>query len=196
MNLEEDQACQMRLIEPLLLGIHDALYEAVAIYQGDGYSDAVRAEHSDRTVANCIYVHAEKALMRRFMDTPGVHFLDVRGLHLLNFRDQALLRVKKVNALGRHANFPTLQQQDYDDEMPLLDLPESAVRLTAGYQLDAVGAAIERVMIARQIGKDVVWTAQIVANDAQIAWVDITPERIPGTSYTDFDAARARRRRQ
>ncbi|MCK1496967.1 hypothetical protein IVB20_07565 [Bradyrhizobium sp. 188] len=195
MDVEEDQSRQMAIIGPLLLGIHDALYEAVATYNGDGYSDAVRAQHSDRAAACCIYDHAERALMDRFDGTPGVNFLDRRGLHLLNYRDQALIRVKKVNGLGQHANYQTLQQQDYDDEMPLLDLPEAAVRLYAGYQMDAAGAAIERVMIVRQIGKDVIWTAQVTATEAQAAWVDITPERIPDTGRTDFEAARARRGR-
>jgi hypothetical protein len=136
--------------------------------------------------------------MRRFIDQPGVNFVDSRGLHLLNYEDKAVLRAKKVNGLGQHTNYPTQQQQDFNDEMPLPGLPESAVRLIAGYQLDPIGASIERVMIVRRIGGDVVWTAQVVpAAEGQVAWHDITPDRIPGTGRTDFDAraARARRRR-
>lgn len=196
MDPEEDQARLMAVIEPLLHGLHTVFYDAVAKYQGEDYSDAVRAEHSDRTVANIVYDHSDKG-WRVFEDTiPGVKFLNSRGLHVLNFRDQVVLRLKQVDGLGLHSNVATGQQQDYDDGQPIPDLPPCAIRLYAGYQMDAAGLGIERVMIVRQIGSEVFWTAQIVVIDDAAVWTDITPRRLGGTERTDFDAQKARRRRR
>ncbi len=193
--MSDDQDQCMRLAAPLLRGVYDVLYDAVAMYQGGGYSDEVRAEHSDRGAANCVYDHAEKAMVRYFDGMKGVNFLNIRGLFVLNYLDLVVLRWKKVKPSGRHRNYPTQQQRDYDDQLPLPDLPEAAKRLTAGYQLDAGGTAIERVMIARPRGRSVDWTAQIIIVNDEAKWIDITPPRFAGTERTDFDAERARRRR-
>ncbi len=193
--MTDDQELCMRLATPLLRGLYDALHDAKAMYEGEGYSAEVRAEHSDRGAASCVYDHAEKAMIRQFDGMKGVHFLNARGLLVLNYRDLVLVRWKKVSPSGRHRNYPTAQQRDYDDQKPLPGLPEAAKRLTAGYQLDASGTAIERVMIARPLGSTVWWAAQIVVVDDQASWIDITQTRFPGTERADFNAERARRRR-
>ena len=196
MNLERDQARHMAAIEPLLLGLHAVFDEAMTKYMGDGYSKEVRAEHSERTVANIIYDHADKA-WRRFEDEiPGCTFRNSRGMHLLIYKDLAVIRLKQVDARGRHANVQTDQQQDFDDDIDITGLPEMAVRLYAGYQMDGVGLGIERIMIVRQLGRDILWTAQVNVAEEAATWTNVTQPRFEDMGRTDFDVARARRARR
>ena len=129
-------------------------------------------------------------------ETPGLHPLKVGGLHVLNYRDRALARFKKVKPNGKHSNYQTKQQQDYDDQKPFPGFPEPAYRLTAGYHLDASGSYLERIMIARPLGREILWTAQVTMVDGLAQWEDITPRRFAGTEASDFDAKRARGERE
>ena len=100
-----------------------------------------------------------------------------------------------MRANGKHSNYQTQQQQDYDDQLTIPGFPDRAFRLTAGYQLDASGSALERIMIARPIGREIFWTAQVTMNEGMAAWEDITPKRFAETENSDFEAVRARTRR-
>jgi hypothetical protein len=111
----------------------------------------------------------------------------------LNYFDLALLRLKKVNGAGRSRNVLTKQQRDYDDQKPIPGLPPAAVRLVVGYQPDAAFSVIERVIVSRPLGKEILWSAQIVVADEAPAWFDVTPTRLAGTEAVDFDAARRHR---
>ena len=124
--------------------------------------------------------------------TLGLHPLARRGLHVLNYKDQTLARFKKVKPNGKHSNYQTKQQQDYDDQKSFPGFPEPAYRLTVGYHLDASGAYLERIMIARPLGRSIFWTAQVSVLDGLAQWEDITPKRFTGTDGADFDAKRAR----
>jgi hypothetical protein len=196
LDREEDQATAMAAATPILPLIYRILDEAVSFYFNDEhYSAAARAEHSERAMANCIYSHAEKKLIDCEDQSAGIVALNIRGLRVLNYKNQALARFKKVKPNGRHSNYQTKQQQDYDDQLPIPGLPLPAFRLTAGYLLDAAGTALERIMIARPIGRGVFWTAQVTIIDSVAAWEDTSPERFTGTSASDFDADRVRGRR-
>lgn len=192
---ENDQNEAMEATGPILPVIYGILDAAVAFYFSEAYSDAARADHDDRAMANCIYSHAEKRMLGAVDTVPGLVPLRIRGLSVLNYQDKALTRFKKVRANGRHSNYQTRQQQDYDDQNSLPGIPEPAFRLTAGYQLDAAGSALERIMIARPIGREIFWTAQVMMIDGTAAWEDITPRRFGGTDGSDFDAERTRSRR-
>lgn len=193
---EEDQNRAMAIAEPILPGLHAVLDEAVAFYFGDAYSDAARAEHTDRAVANCIYSHAEKRIAALAETTPGLQVIDLRSLRVANYRDQGLFQFKRVKANGKHSNYQTKQQQDYDDQKPFPEFPDPAIRLTVGYELDAAGAGLKRIMIARPIGRSIFWTAQVVMDAGAAEWEDITPRRFGATEAIDFDAERARARRR
>lgn len=194
---EEDQNEAMEAALPVLPEIHAILSEAVEFYfEGNGYSAQARAEHDTRAMKNCIYSHAETRALARESDVPGFHCLDVRGLKLINYQDDALFRLKSVDANGNHRNYQTAQQRSYDYQLPLDGLPEPAVRLIAGYELDEVGAGLKRVLIARRLSRDVVWTAQVNITDDIAAWEDITPRRLGfGSDVIDIEAVRARGRR-
>lgn len=191
----EDQLKAMASIDDVLPVIYKILDDAVAFYFGDGYSDAVRAEHSNTATANCIYSHAENRMISAADGVMGLNSLKVRGLHVLNYRDQALARFKKVKPNGKHSNYQTKQQQDYDDQKSFPGFPEPAFRLTAGYHLDASGSYLERIMIARPLGRNILWTAQVSIIDGLAHWEDITPKKFAGTQASDFDAEKARKRR-
>lgn len=195
LDREADQNDAMEALAPILQTIHGILEESVAFYFSDAYSVAARAEHNDRATANCIYSHAEKRMIESTDMVAGLHAIRLRGLVVLNYHDRALARFKKVKSNGRHSNYQTKQQQDYDDQKTLPGIPEPAFRLTAGYELDPSGTTLERIMIARPMGRGVLWTAQVTINDGVAAWHDITPQRFDGMGDSDFDADAARARR-
>lgn len=195
LDREKDQNEAMEAIGPILPVIYRILDESVSFYFSDAYSDAARADHDNRAMANCIYSHAEKKMVAAAEAQEGLHSIRIQQLYVLNYRDKALARFKKVKPNGRHSNYQTKQQQDYDDQRTLPGLPEPAFRLTAGYQLDAAGSGLQRIMIARPIGRSVFWTAQVTMLENVATWEDITPQRFTGTDSSDFDAERARRRR-
>lgn len=195
LDREQDQISAMTVAEPMLLILHSILDESVDFYFSENYSDAARAEHTARAMKNNIYAHAETRAYQKESDTPGLNVLDVRGLKVLNYLDKVVFRLKNVNAEGKHSNNDTQQQRDFDDQLPLEGLPDAAIRLVAGYQLDEAGLSLERIMVARRIGRNVVWTAQISVIDEAVEWEDITPQRFTGTDAIDFDPQTARGRR-
>jgi hypothetical protein len=125
-------------------------------------------------------------IRRRLDGQHGCNLLDVRGFHVLNYRDEAVLRFKKVDSSGRHSAYQTDQQKEFDDQKTIPGIPPAAVRLTCGYQNSPSGDAIERIIIARPMGRSILWTSQVTVIDAAADWVDITPERLPGTGRVDF----------
>ncbi|PHQ93615.1 MAG: hypothetical protein COB40_13850 [Marinosulfonomonas sp.] len=195
MDRDQDQQDAMELAEPILGIVHKILDEAVGFYFSTEYSDAARAEHTTTAMKNCIYSHSQQRMYEREIDVDGLHVLDIKGMKVLNFRDQIVFRLKNVNENGKHTNYPTQQQMNYDDQLELEGLPSKATRLTAGYQLDASGTGLERIMIARPIGRSVFWTAQVNLDEEAVSWIDITPLRFAGTESSDFDANRARTNR-
>jgi hypothetical protein len=183
--MDEDLLRCMALIEPVLVGLHDDWRGAHALYQ-ERYPADILAEHDETTAANCVRAHMLMAVIRRFDGVPGCHILDINGFKVLNYRDLAVVRFKKVDAAGRHHNYQTEQQRDFDDQEPLPGLPAEAVRLTSGYQLDVSGQAIERIIIARPISQSIMWTAQVNVIEDHATWIDITPRRLAGTERFDY----------
>jgi hypothetical protein len=195
LDRDADQAKAMGIAEPILAQLYGVMDDAVAFYFSDAYTDRARAEHTDRAVANCIYSHAEKRVAALAETIPGLTVIDLRSLRVANYKDQALFRFKRVKANGKHSNYQTKQQQNYDDQKPFPEFPDPAIRLTVGYELDEAGAGLKRVMVARPIGRTIFWTAQVVMAESAAQWQDITPRRFGVTEAIDFNADRARGRR-
>ena len=191
-ELNEEQARCMAQATPLLKDMHEAWFEAFACYQSE-CSDRAKAEHDDATVATIVRSHMWAEVQRRFGERPGCVPIKVRGLKLLIYRDQLVWRFKKVDGFGRHRNYPTKQQNDFDDQIELPSLPPKAVRLTSGYQPDASGQGIERVVVARVLGTSIEWASQVNLIDEEASWADITPQRFTGTDKVDFRSRRAGR---
>lgn len=173
----EEQERVMTLLEPIMNEIH-AIFPA-ALNRYNEIDPAIRSEHENRTVANCIRDHALLGFQTAFEGRRGFHFLDVRGLELLNIRDEVLIRIKKVDANGKHSNYQTAQQKAFDsygENENLVGLPSEAVRIVVGYQPDLAYSEIERVIVRQTKGD---WVSQINAEDGHAAWVDITPAQLP-----------------
>jgi hypothetical protein len=182
--MTEEQDLCMRLAEPLLPDFHDAWHHAFDTYQS--YPAGFTAEHDDTTTANVVRSHMWTEIVRRFDGRTGCKILRLRGLNLLLHRDETVWRFKLVDGAGHHANYQTKQQRDYDDQLELPDIPPAAFRLTSGYQPDEASQKIERVIVARPLGRSIVWASQINVTEGTATWVDITPPRLPGTEDIDF----------
>lgn len=190
---DEDQAEAMEIIAPILPDLYKLLSDATDFYFGPDYSPAARAEHDNRAMANCIYSHAERRMVERVQDIPGASISRFRGLVGLVYQGRVAIRTKKVDLAGKHRNYETNQQLDYGYQLPLPSFPNT-FRLTAGYQLDSFNTAVERIMIARPMGREVWWTAQVVLAEEVATWEDITPPSLDGMDAIDFDAVRRARK--
>src|SRR4051812_28046735 len=158
--MDEDESGCMAIAEPLLRDFYQAWSAAFGMYRAK-YPEEVIAEHDDTTAANCIRAHMWTEVVRRFDRRAGCTLLNVRKLKVLNYRDLLVFRFKKVNSEGRHHNYQTKQQRDFDDQLPLPGIPAAATRLTSGYQPDAIGDVIERIIISRPMGQQTTWAAQV-----------------------------------
>jgi hypothetical protein len=185
----EDQLKCMETAAPLLQDLYDGWYAAFGKYKA--YDPAFTAEHDDTTAANCVRSHMLQEIIERFEGRRGCTILRLSGLSLLNYRDELVWRFKKVDGSGRHRNYQTKQQEDFDDQKDLPNIPPKAARLTSGYNLDAAGQIIERIVVSRPLGRTIVWSCQINMINGAVEWEDITPVRLPGTSRFDY---RGRRR--
>ncbi len=172
---EEEQDRVMGILEPFLERIFPIFPAAMAKYNEE-YPAAVRAEHENRTAAGCVYDHVWTGFKSEFMEDDGFHFLHVRGLNVLNIRDEVVIRAKKVDANGRHRNHDSKQQQDFDRQVALPDMPPAAIRLVAGYEPDVAFSEVQRVMIRRPL---IGWVSQIIEATENPHWVDITPQELP-----------------
>lgn len=192
--MEEDQNGCMSAIEPLLGTLHDCLVDAMAFYNDPAnYGPAALAQQRGRTASGCVYDHAFHRARELLTEEQGCHFLNLRGLEVLNYRDAALIRFKKVNGAGRARNYPTPQQQDYDDQLSFPELPPEAVRLVAGYQPDAMFTVVDRVIISRPMGRNIVWAAQVHRLEEAVMWENLTTPSFAGFDRQDFNPARHRR---
>ena len=194
--MDDEQERELLEAEPLLRDFFEGWHAAAEMYAT--YPEAAVAEHDETTAANCVRCHMFFEVKRRFDDDPkrpGCVVRDVRGLKVLIYKSTQVWRFKKLDHLGRHSNYPTQQQEDWDDQMALPDIPEQATRLTSGYMLDASGKVLERVVVSRVLGRQVLWAAQTAIVDGAFEVRDITPSRLPTTEPIDFDAVRARQRR-
>lgn len=193
---EEDQRLAMAAVHPLLANLDDAWRGALARYHGEGYSDAVRAEHSVYAMRRAVYDHAETRMLEIVEEVDGLVAINLKGMTVFNYRDQAVVRLKKVNPEGKHCNYPTGQQLDYDCQLELPGLPP-AFRLVAGYSPDPSDTYVERFMITRPIGRKPYWTAQVNLHEGEPSWEDITPPAIFGNdlSHLTPTALLAMRRR-
>jgi hypothetical protein len=180
----DDQQRHMAAAAEVLVPLHEAWHAAFARYQE--YDPAFTAEHDDTTTANCIRSHMVSEVISRLDGRNGCKLIRLRGLILLNQRDQIVWRFKKVDGNGRHQNYQTDQQKDFDDQLELPGIPPAAVRLTSGYQPDPAALSIERVVVSRPLGRSMMWAAQINLVEGEAAWEDITPSRLPGTSRFDY----------
>ena len=172
----------MEVVDGLLAPWHEGWHFAYDRYLS--YPPELSADHDDTTVAGIIRCHMWAWLLNNETRMSGATFHLVgstKQLKVMNFRDQAVIRFKKVDGHGRHANLLTEQQDDFDRQNPLPGLPREAVRLTCGYEPSPTGDGIRRVIVSRVYGKSVLWAAQVNMVGAVASWEEILPARFAGT---------------
>lgn len=188
-DFSAEQIEAMDFLKPLLPLLHEGWHSAFGKYQD--YAPAHRADHDDTTAANCVRSHMWAYVQNQIGGMSGINLLNVRGLKLANYFDRYVLRFKQVDKAGMHANYQTEQQTDFDRNLPLPEVPPAAIRLTSGYQLNEAADAIERVMIARILGRSILWLSQINVVAAEPVWENIAPARFAGTGRIDARFRRA-----
>lgn len=142
------------------------------------YPADVRIEHDARAKAACIYSHMESAAHARLTDAPGVVFKEIRGLKVWIVGEEATIRFKKMDEDGRTRNYPTQQAVAFDKQLPLRGIPLPPLNLVVGYWPNSLGTDVERVQVARPMGKMIDWCAAIIPTSDRIAgqprWIDVT----------------------
>ncbi len=183
----------MRFVEPYIGLLHRCVTSGFDKYLG--MPAHIIAEHDGRAATSSVHSHIVHAISREFAEIEGACIINVRGLQVLNLHDRLVFRFKKVNEAGFHKNNPTKQQERFDRQLSLPELPRAATRLTLGYEPDPAFSQIVRVTVGCPLGHKSapLWLAQLNTFDTSTAWVDITPSRIPGTEryerFKDEDAA-------
>ena len=119
----------MESASKLLPEFSDAWLSAMARYRST--DKEILAEHDDSVAAQNVRAHMWMEVRRRFNGRPGFTLRRLNGLNLLLYRDEFSWRFKKLDRMGRHSNYQTKQQRDYDFQLPLPGLPPPATRLTS-----------------------------------------------------------------
>lgn len=144
------------------------------------YPAEFRLEHDPRAKASCIYSHMEALAHENLTDKPDVIFKKIRGLNVWIIGEKATIRFKKMDEDGRTKNYPTKQARDFDKQLPLPGIPYPPLNLVVGYWPNSLGTDVERVQVARPMGKSIDWCASIVPVDewsiGQPRWIDVTRE--------------------
>jgi hypothetical protein len=177
----------MDLLDPLLDDFHAVAKHGVDTYL-NGYSLAVRMEHTKRTGANCIYDHMVAEWERRIIEREYIKIkpMDLKGLKLWLIGDQedVVIRWKKMAGDGATRNYQTKQARRFDRNKPLEGLADGPMRITVGYFLDGVGA-LQRAQVARPNRLNryhvVDWCAAIIPpeerKDTERKWQDVTMQK-------------------
>ncbi|WP_295634052.1 hypothetical protein [Novosphingobium sp.] len=142
------------------------------------YPADIRIEHDSRAKFACIYSHMETAAHARLSDLSNVIHKDIGGLKVWIVGEKATIRFKKMDEDGRTRNYPTKQAKDFDKQLPLPGIPCPPLNLVVGYWPNSLGTDVERVQVARPMGKAIDWCAAIVPTDSRIVgqprWYDVT----------------------
>lgn len=193
-----DQAYCMGVLQSHLTKLHACVTSGFSTYHRT--PPEIKAQYDERAATNAVYAHIIHAVDAEFSSTTGVALINSKGLKVLNFGDMLVVRFKKVNESGRHRNAHTKQQERFDKQLSLPNLPPAATRVTIGYEPDPAFYEIVRVTVGCPLGHNTepLWLTQVnVVGDAA-EWVDITPARIPGTEpferYEDDDASETGKR--
>lgn len=166
----------MAALEPFIDDVDAICRQGLLAYRE--YPPEFRLDHDARATANCIYSHMLARALERFSDRPGIRHLTIRGLKLWVIGEVATIRFKKMDEDGRSRNYQTKQARDYDRQMRFPELPEPPLNLVAGYVPDPTGTEVQRVQVARPLGRNIDWCAAIVPVEDRIVgearWIDVT----------------------
>ena len=124
-----------------------------------------------RTRACFIYDHICYEVKHQFEGVSGVSINDKPEFVLLNIENLILIRFKKLNSASQGSNIATIQQDNYNLQLELPGIPNSAARITAGYLLDKIQATIKDIRIAFPVdrrGKRVLWSFSLLGTKIEV----------------------------
>lgn len=173
---EWTQADAMQQLDPYFDQIDAICRGGLARYRE--YDPAILIEHTSRAAATCIYDHMATLADNLLTPAPGVVFKNIKGLNVWILGERATIRFKKMDEDGRWRNHTSGQQRDFDRQMQLPGIPYPPVNLVVGYFANPTNTAVERVQVAKPMGRAVDWCAAIVPTsdriEGQPRWIDIT----------------------
>lgn len=144
----------------------------------------LRVDLDPRARAACVSAWISAEARRLFSDQKSVRITDQRRFLELVFEDRYVVRFKKLDTRGRWSNISTKQQKLWNSQqLELPGLPPRAVRLIAGYQLNALGTALEKTMLAMPDQNAVAWVLEITGDSE-----NVIPMPVPAAAATDKPA--------
>ncbi|MDQ3605167.1 MAG: hypothetical protein M3418_03120 [Gemmatimonadota bacterium] len=155
--LTQEEAHQaLQVLYPRLLECVNGAFLDFRTFQTEKHPDMyVRAR---RTLLQDLVV---RNLNQMYGDAPGFRVIDLgTGRYLLAVFDRILLQVKFLTHDFRTVNTDTETNHRFDAQEEIDGLP-SLPRVTLGYRLDTLEAAIEGVYVRYAIGKEIVWWYRI-----------------------------------
>ena len=126
---------------------------------------AYRKDLSKSARARLVYDHVAARARANFAGVKGVHVSDRQGFITVTFGDAILLRFKKLDRSLRHRGIPTIQQQLFAEQLPLPGLPVMT-NLVAGYVLDPLEQAIDRLVVTCSGGDQLYWSFDLPTSGA------------------------------
>lgn len=152
----------------------------------------VRAKLGKRARANVIHDLMVHRALLVFAGVPGVNLVEAYGYTHLSFGGRVLIRLKKLDAKGRPANYLTPQVKRLNSNATLADIPQ-AVRMVAGYQVDKLQAGLLALLIVAPEGRSIglKLTIKTYGDDNQTVFKveEITHPVSGGTKLIQKDAA-------
>ena len=135
-------------------------------------------DHTPRSAASDTHDYIVAGMGKRFWGRKGVRPFEIRGLHLWLFENvNAVIRIKKMDGLGRTQGIQTGQAKDYDADREIPGLPPKPIRLVAGYWENETALEVTRTQIARPFGRRIDWCAAIVPmekrKDGARVWAEV-----------------------
>lgn len=111
--------------------------------------------------ARMMYDYVTGFARRAFAHTVGVRVTDrTRGFLTLTFGSELVVRFKKLTEGLKICGIPTQQFLDFNDQniLELPGLPPTATLVVAGYQLDATGGQIARLVLTCRDDSGLLWS--------------------------------------
>jgi len=90
------------------------------------------------------------------------------------------IRLKKLNEDGMSKNQPTIQVQEFREQLKLPEV-EADFHLEAGYVVDRFGSALRSVDLVCPSGEGIYWKAEILPNGANQSVESLFPQDNPQT---------------
>lgn len=154
-------------------------------------------EYEMRTKADLAHDHIKAKLKRQFQNDDLVKVAKVGGIFALLISDLAFCRVKKfIKETAQVSVYQTKQQKDFNNQVPMDGVSETATYITLGYHHDDVWSKIRGVYASCYRGDTLLWFSKIGGEGfSQINMFEQPPTKPNDTNvFTKLPAEKTRTR--